>query len=117
MTWQTKIMDIEYEASLKGREEGWKEGWKKGWKKGWKEGWKEGWEESREKTLRILIKAFHDFSYNPEDAEHYLTEDLHISQEEARNKVACYWPCFQNRIASNHSSIESCMLRDQGNSE
>ena len=83
MTWQTKIMDIEFEATQKGIE--------KGLEKGREEGLKEGRAETLEVGMRTLVETLHNLDHKPEVAERYLTEKYHISQEEARKKVASYW--------------------------
>ena len=76
MTWQTKLMDIEYYAEQKGREEG----------------RAEGREEGREEGISAAVNLLHDFSYSREDATQKLIERFRLAPQTAAEKVALYWP-------------------------
>ena len=71
MTWQAKMMDIEYKAKEEGREE-------------------ERVEE-REIGLRTLIETLHALSQSREAIEQIVVDKFHLSPSVAKEKVAQYW--------------------------
>ena len=75
MTWQTKMMDIEYKAKEEGR----------------KEGREEGRVEEREIGLRTLIETLHALSQSREAIEQIVVDKFHLSPSVAKEKVAQYW--------------------------
>ena len=83
MTWETKVMDIEYYARQAGREEGRNEGRNEGLKEGLKVG--------REEGLRALIETLRGFSQDRRSACRIVGERFHLSPEAAEAKVAQYW--------------------------
>ena len=83
MTWQTKMMDIEYKAKEEGRKEGREEGRE--------EGRLEGRLEGREIGLRTLIETLHALSQSQEAIEQIVVDKFHLSESVAKKKVAQYW--------------------------
>lgn len=75
MTWQAKMMDIEYKAKEEGR----------------KEGREEGRVEEREIGLRTLIETLHALSQSREAIEQIVVDKFHLSPSVAKEKVAQYW--------------------------
>ena len=71
MTWQTKMMDIEYKAKEEGR--------------------KEERKEEREIGLRVLIETLHALSQSREAIEQIVVDKFHLSPSVAKEKVAQYW--------------------------
>ena len=67
MTWQTKMMDIEYKAKEEGRME------------------------ERELGLRTLIETLHALSQSQEAIEQIIVDKFHLSHSAAKEKVAQYW--------------------------
>ena len=72
MTWQTKLMDVEYEALERGREEGMQQGVEKG--------------------ICASIQLMRDISYSKDTAIEKIMEQFQLTSQVAEEKVALYRP-------------------------
>ena len=79
MTWQTKLMDVEYYAEQRGREEGLEKGIEKGRKEG------------REEGMQALVTSLKGLSFGRETVVQQLAQQYGLTLQTAADKVDEYW--------------------------